>query len=548
MIEKIFNKNMMYLVTIKNDISKLILKFKLDPLKIFLILIFTILYLPHCFISNEDIGLMIAYKTDAGTICEAIIGLLDNYDFHDHMHSRYYGWTYYFINFIALKPIKIFLDLFNYKNNTQILIFSIKLLFFSIGLMSLIFFNEVLAKIFHDKKLYIFIGSLFYAIGGLNSIFYNIRVESTALLFTFISILCLLKFLKNPDQYKLYIYGLIALILSSLTKQIFFFTSIPILMIFLVTIFYQQKVSLKSFVTSRVFFDVTKHTILTAFAILIIINPFLIFDFNSFLSYQIELLQHHSEKSALGTYSTSELFNQWLVILGSLPLTFFYFTSVFFTYLVTIYLVSKRKTAENMIFLTMIISIYLVFTLIFLGNKLYVLFLYLAPIYPFCIIYILVLIRFFSTTGRESIKKYIFRFSIYSLLLIFCLASLIRYLSITPNQSFNKLIYHKDTIAHQSYNYISENFDKNDKIIFGPYVGLPSDLRKNSCSYWFDRDCLTKIPNPDYIMIIEDFATNGKKFIELEKTISYIKNSNMKLHHEIFDENECKISIYKANK
>ncbi len=126
---KILKKQISKLSIPAKDLSHFLSNYKIDKLTALLIFLFTALYLPHTFILNEDLGLLMAFETDPGTISETIIGLLDNYNFHDHYHSRTYGWTYYLINTILLTPVKAILDIFNFANSQAILLFFIKLIF-----------------------------------------------------------------------------------------------------------------------------------------------------------------------------------------------------------------------------------------------------------------------------------------------------------------------------------------------------------------------------------------------------------------------------------
>jgi hypothetical protein len=77
-----------------------LLKIISDKTLVFILLLFTILYLPHAFILVDDLGLIIAYEYDPGSHISAIEQLLTSYNnLHAGYHSKFYGWTYFSINF-----------------------------------------------------------------------------------------------------------------------------------------------------------------------------------------------------------------------------------------------------------------------------------------------------------------------------------------------------------------------------------------------------------------------------------------------------------------
>ena len=77
--------------------------------KLILVIVFTILYLPHCFIMVSDISLITAYEVDPGSIIDSIEKLYSGkiYNMLNGYHSKFYGWTYISINFWLLLPIKL---------------------------------------------------------------------------------------------------------------------------------------------------------------------------------------------------------------------------------------------------------------------------------------------------------------------------------------------------------------------------------------------------------------------------------------------------------
>lgn len=188
-----------------------------------IVIIFTILYLPHAFIMVEDVSLMLAYEVDPGSIIQSIEKMftVDYYSMFNGYHSRYYGWTYNAINFWLLLPIKIWMYLFGVKSNL-IFYITIKIIYFTIGLLSTVLLYTVAKSINNDNKIPAFIVSLLYMAMPFSNLLYFIHPETTGALFSLISFLYLKNFNDDGKNSQLKI-GLVSLFLACLSKQIYFF-------------------------------------------------------------------------------------------------------------------------------------------------------------------------------------------------------------------------------------------------------------------------------------------------------------------------------------
>ena len=98
---RIFNKNKVY-----------------NFFKLFLFLIFSILFLPQTFILNEDINLIFAFEVDPGSIIISINNLFNipYYNMFNGYHTTYYGWTYASLTFLFLLPFKLIFFIFKIES------------------------------------------------------------------------------------------------------------------------------------------------------------------------------------------------------------------------------------------------------------------------------------------------------------------------------------------------------------------------------------------------------------------------------------------------
>src|SRR5215213_3547396 len=202
-----------------------------SPYRIVLIVLFTILFLPHVFVAVEDISLLRAYEVDPGSIVASIESLYQRpsfYNMNAPYHSRFYGWTYYWINFILVAPVYILTTL-RLLQGYYFFLVSIRLVLFLLGLASLLAFSEVAKRFLKHDLLAFAAGLLYIASPAVSKFFYFIHSETTGLLFLFLGILCLHKFHEQAARdFRWYTLGLLFLTLSILSKHIFLFTALPV--------------------------------------------------------------------------------------------------------------------------------------------------------------------------------------------------------------------------------------------------------------------------------------------------------------------------------
>ncbi len=531
-------------LSLKNDIKDVCGDTKLffvdafkDKVLITLLLIFSFMYLPHAFILVEDLNLILAYEVDPGSHIAAIEDILRSYSMHKGYHSKFYGWTFFAINFLLLFPIK-FLSFLLGSDLKLVLYLSIKLIFFGLSSLSLIAFYSFLKKVFQSKILSVF-GSLFYIFSAIGySYFYFIHPETTGIMFIFFALINFLNFLKDKDG-KYYKYGLFLLVLASLSKQIFFFISLPIMLLYLYFYYNQNLKECFKNIKSKKFISILFKTFIFSLFVFFVIHPFAFFEPLEFIDYQKSLTVFVNGQYSLALADSSK---KWLeIILNVKLLKFFIFLSPvvilsFFVNKIKKGLLFKNiKKSHIFLFYYNFIFLIILSSLIVYGNRMFIGATYLQPIFPFFIIFFISILYFLLKNN----VKILYYPLVYILVIIFISDSY------NVFNSAKKRFLYKDSMAFTTYNYIKKNIAKDKVIVYDHFVATPSDYVK-SCHYWHgcgNKDHLLNV-DPDYIMFNPNRSINNKEMDELKVLKNHVKLKNMTLMDSL-KVDDISILIYK---
>jgi hypothetical protein len=445
--------------------------------------------------------------------------------------------------FFTLLPIKLFY-LFIKNNDLVFIYFVIRLTFFLIGFFSLIVFYRIIDQIFSNKILSFVAGFLYIFSPVGFSFFYFIHPETTGSLFLFLGILFFLKFVNNPDNSNNYFTSVVCLVLSSLSKQIFFFISIPVLVLFLHIYCLEKNKKYFEFLFSKEFLNIFLKTSAIAVLLLFIVHPFAIIDFKNFWIYQFQLTGFVNSQYAS---SFENSFKAWLRVFNSDSLTRFFLLTSLPSLIIAIFKHRKTKNIYYLLFIFNSFTIYIILFLISYLNRLYISSSYTQPIYPLIIMYFIAIINFIWKIQHKWIKyfKYFAQLFLVYFTIFISFSAIIYVIS----KSIERFQY-KDSFIYESYNYVKNNITLSDKVAYDHYVAMPSTLSTVSCHYW--NGCGNKKHlenfNPNYVMFYEEFKINGRKHEETKVLESYVKKNNMKLVDKIFDKrSDVVISIYKKN-
>ena len=477
-----------------------------DKVYVLLAVIFSILYLPHVFILVEDLGLISAFEADPGVIMGTMDQLLiPPYDMHDAYLSRAYGWTYFAINAVILAPIKFVSYIFDIENKF-LFYMTTRLILFLIGLISVIAFYE-LAKLLFSNKFISCIAALLYIISPVGAkFFYFLHPETTGSMFIFLAVICLLKFIKTPQNNNLYFWGLTCLVLAALSKQIFFFISVPIVYIFFhyYCNFYNK--TYLAFFTSRVFVSLMGISVAISLTILFIIYPQAILEPLEFIRLQTRLRNIFTEDKPL-----MESVIAWADIIKRLPVIAL---SLFFlpTAIVSILIYNKSKNDKFFLYSINLISILFIVFLVVTNNRHLFAPTYLQPIYPFCILALLGITIYIKNIKYSVLKA----LSITACASFFLLVLCSNIYTVIPD-NINRLMY-KESIAYQTNMYTKNNITSTDKVAHDHYVSFPNNMRNLGCHYWQgcgNSDTLNEY-KPNYVMFLQNHCTI-KVFSNLDK-------------------------------
>jgi hypothetical protein len=489
--------------------------------KLVLLLIFSVVYLPHAFILIEDINLISAYEVDPGSMISSLLDL-----FHGHLynmlngyHSKFYGWTFLSINFFALIPVK----LFNYfaDSQSELLNFlTIKICFFIIGLLSLLALLNILDRLSHKKNyLLSFAVCLLFVFSPTSHLFYFIHPETTGALLIFSAIICLIEYIKSLKR-STFMLGLIFLVGASLSKQTFFIAALPILFCFMH--FYRLSLSKSfwEFINSKNFLHFLKTTTLVSLSVAFVIHPYAFIDFKHFLLYQVEL-----SKSFVGAGNVSYLksLSLWMDIVR---VHFVMYLSLLTLPFVIIFSLAKySKCRTPVFFLAALNGFAAIFSILFVayGNRIVLSHHYLFPASLFLTLNIFGVIHYLIGSSIVFFSKLSKLAATYLLVISI---SLLGRESISA--SYDRFDY-KSSIAFKTYNHVKNNIKITDKVAHDHFVAVPFEMNSISCHFW--RGCGTDYIeefNPNYVIFNPNYSfVNPSK--EAARLGQYVREHNMVL-------------------
>lgn len=475
-----------------------------SPYRIILICIFTVLFFPHVFVVVKPMDLAMAYEVDPGSIIGSILSLYQNpYNMNMGYHSSFYGWTYYAINFFLLAPIYAAQKLKIVSDDYFFFLAGLRFIFFMIGLSSILVYFEVAKRIFKQTFLSFIAVLLLIAANSVSTYFYFLHPESTGLLFLFLGILCLLRFNDGAgEDYRWYTYGLLCLVLSALSKQIFFVTALPVIFLFYYLYCYHHTISILKFATSRQFARMLLWTIFISIFVFFTINPFAFFQPKLFISNQTMVVSNQMFHTNL---SFMEGVRLWLETIKTMPIIFISLILFPFT-LLGVMIFGFDQKIGGIFYIVNILGCFLFIIIFTISSRFIISATYFAPIYPFFVLN-------FLSTPLYIIRKWnvtALKFLISIPLAYFLFFLLVTDFSQSIRVNYARLMY-KDSLIYEVYGFIEERIPDGARITYDQFVALPSNKELIGCHYW--SKCSTDYIEdfqPDYVIFNEDFTFNGE--------------------------------------
>lgn len=502
--------------------KKGLLAYLSSPYRIFLISMFTLLFLPHVFVAVRDINFVIAYEVDPGSIIQAIMSLYKHsYNMNLSYHSKYYGWTYYAISYLLLMPVYV-AKLLKIIRDDYYFFVGLRFIFFSIGLLSALAYFEVAKRVLKSILLAFVSALLFIASPAISRYFYFIHPESTGLLFSFLGVLCLLRFNdKRGEDIRWYTFGLISLVLSALSKQVFFITALPVLFLFYYSYCYYHNVSIWRFAVSKQFVRILLFTVFLSVLIFFIINPFAFFQPKTFFANQMFMFSTQTH----GVVSQIEAIRNWLGTVRKIPIIYISMFSAPVTLVGAGILGRNQKIGRALFFVSMISSI-LYIILISISARYLIQEGYFAPIYPFFILNFLIIPLYVIRKWNVNWLKLVITVP----LIYFLFFVLVSDFSVSISRGYARLMY-KNSIIYQTYAYIQENIPSGSKIAHDHLVAVPSSNGLVGCQYWYDgcgTDYIEQF-QPDYVIFSETWKFNGETVPETRRLKKYVLDHRFRL-------------------
>lgn len=506
--------------------KKSILDYLLSPYRIILIGIFTLLFLPHVFVVVRDINFVIAYEVDPGSIIKAIMSLYTNdYNMNMSYHSRYYGWTYYAISYFLLMPVYV-AKLLKIVTDDYFFFVGLRFIFFVIGLSSVLAYFDLSKRILKNIFLAFISAILFIASPAVFRYFYWLHPESTGILFLFLGVLCLLRFNDSRgEDVRWYTFGLISLVLSVLSKHVFFITALPVLFLFYYSYCYYHNMSIWRFAVSKQFIKTLLFTGLLSLLIFFIINPFAFLQPETFITNQKFMFSTQTS----GVVSRVEAIQIWLDRIRSAPIMYISILTAPAALIGAVFLGRDHKIGKVFFVVSLIGSILYV-VLISISARHLIQLGYFAPIYPFFILNFLIIPLYIVKKWNVSWLKVVTAV----LLIYFLFFVLVSDFSVSIPQGYARLMYKNSTI-YQTYTYIQERIPNGSKIAHDHLVAVPSSDGLESCQYWIGgcgTDYIEQF-QPDYVIFNETWKFNGQTVPETQRLIKYVTDHKFVLIDKI---------------
>jgi hypothetical protein len=519
--------------------KKSVLEYFSSPYRIALIAIFTALLIPHVFVVVRDINFIMAYEVDPGSMIQALMSLYqNNYNMNEAYHSRYYGWTYFALNYLLLMPVYA-VHALNIIKDDYIFFVAIRFVFFLIGLFAVLAYFEVAKRILKNALLAFIAALLFLAFPGVFRYFYFIHPESTGLLFLFLGGLCLLRFVDSrADDYRWYTLGLISLVLSALSKQVFFITALPVLFLFYYSYCYYHNLSIWKFAFSRQFVNTLLFTAALSILLFFIINPFAFIELKTFITNQRVLFSTQTG----GVLSREEALRRWIGTIRGIPVIYISILSAPVTLLAAAILTRKHRLGSVFFIVSLVGAI--LYLILISGSARYLIQIgYFAPIYPFFILTLLIIPAYIVRTWNISLLK----FAAVVSLIYFLFYALVTDFTASISTGYARLMY-KDTLVYKVYSYVGENIPDGAKIAHDHFVSLPSEQNLNGCHYWIHgcgTDYILEEFEPDYVIFSETWKFNGVTLPETRLLKKYVRQHDFILVDTITHEDDPQVSVWK---
>jgi hypothetical protein len=327
--------------------------------------------------------------------------------------------------------------------------------------------------------------------------------------------LLFLKFFFESGNINKFNIGIVALILACLSKQIFFFSSIPLFLAYIYVGHYKRFSYLR--LLTRIG--------LIGFVVFFIVHPYAFIHPYRFFEYQKSLSTSMVGGDAVSFFISAQKWFEVIKEQGVILIPVFLSPVIF---LFEIYNYRKFKNFISIAIIVSTLASLITFIIVSYGNRSAYSGHYLFPLY----IYLLLIISYIinSLIGSSG-KIYYFR-TIFVLSISVVIISSYFYNSFP--RSIARLNFQNST-AFITYDYIKNNLKKGDKVAHDYKTAIPSQSGVVSCHFWQGCGDPSHLESfrPDYIIFENEGRNSGISINEYKSLIDYISINDFKLVKEI---------------
>jgi hypothetical protein len=500
------------------DTKKIVLDYHLY----ILIAIYAAFFGRFIFIMNDiSISLLAAFWVDHGMMLDSMLKMLQLetlYNQTQAYQSSYYGWTYFFISFLFLAPIKLVASLMLIRSYAIVFV-GLKILHFFYGLLSCMSFYFLMTR-FTSKFRALLLSLILMLASPLTEFCYLFHPETIGVFFLNLGCIYLVDLLKQKSNTKAellvkYYIIVLFLTLATLSKPTFFLIAAPLYLSLIVVYIEKSKQSILAFLKSLKFWYLLLETLCFSVAIFFVINPFFFLNFSRSIKLQIGNASFFSNYS-LAYDSWFESLMVWISFIGNRPLLL---ASVLSTGIVFIYFGIRRslnKFSHNahqnhFKWRQMDLDLYLFIQFTILLNILFTTFSmrmfidarYLIPILP------LMLVNLSMVTSKITEASFIptkTRNLVFTLILA---AISYGYLKTNLN-NMNSFYHYQENVKYKIYSYIQNNIPDGSVILYDQFVGIPNNKKIIPHHYWNYKSDELKNINAEYIIFNPEFKYHDK--------------------------------------
>ncbi len=456
-----------------------------------IIVTYSLVFLPVVFSRVASTEFM---EIDPQSIIIALKGLLtEGYNMNDQYHSQYYGWTYFFVNFIVLSVGK----LLGLSDDTTVNIL-IRTVHFIIG-GALVSAMYKISRIFFKSVVSLLLVLAFMFTPVTTHFLMTIHPETLGLLCQLLGAYYLIRvYQADCFPWKHLYFAVFYFSLSALCKQSFFIVSVTGACAFFF-VYYSSKNNGKQFFTADNMKKLVKKTLGIFLLTFFIVHPYAFFEPGHFLDSQLDIKNEHASKAF------SAVFLPWLSEISG--------TFIVIVNLVLLVLLSVMRRVALAYKVSVVLSCCLVMVLIY-NARLWITSYYLFPVYG---------LLFFNSF--YFLSKYIYNKRIFYYVFNFgiCFLVFTNLISATLEAHSRFLFDGKDT-RNQAWEYIL-NLKNDVRIAYSPTIAVPNPQKANGCHAWQGCSGYEELEtyNPDYIIIVPQY-----EYFKKEEYLKFIKDKKFK--------------------